>query len=204
MQVPVSVFGMSFGLGLLGTMAAVAAVPPGPTVQTVTVPLLAQSEIYTLLRFETQHYLVRVFQQKDITYLNIYNKETGFTDLNRVVAYLAPPRDEEDNWRTYVNQAGDLEYRARVSPEGDTELEIRIAGGPPAQPEVGFNATYSFPHMYLGQDIEAILTELEDSGWVVDATADNEVELSRNQRALDLKFDPETGLITYTRLQDLT
>ena len=163
-----------------------------------------EADTVTLLRFETQHHLVRVFRQDEQTFLNVYNKETGFTDKNRALAMLAPPESEGDNWRTYVNQQGDLEYRARVSPEGRTELEIRISGGPPTQSEPGFNASYSFPHMYLGEDLETTLETLTESGWRVDSTELQLIELTRNQLVLDLKFDPDTQVITYTRLIDLT
>ena len=119
--------------------------------------LVAQStsESITLLRFETQHYLVRVFKEAGKTYLNVYNKETGYTDINRALAQVAPRESEQDPWHTYVNQQGDLEYRARINREGQTELEIRLAGGTSAQAETGFNATYSFSLMGLGADLEA-------------------------------------------------
>lgn len=165
---------------------------------------LAQAETTSLLQFETQHYMVRVFSQGEQPYLNVYNKETGLTDVNRVPAVRAPREGEDDKWLTYVNDSGDLEYRAKVNPEGQTELEIRLPGGPPTQGEAGFNASYSFPHVYLGTDLEAALTELQDAGWSVDANASESIELTRNQRALDLRFDPDTQVIIYTRLIDLT
>ncbi|MGD1858915.1 MAG: hypothetical protein ACFB0E_02965 [Leptolyngbyaceae cyanobacterium] len=168
--------------------------------------LLAQAstgdEALTLLRFETQHYLVRVYLEGGLTYLNVYNKETGFTDQNGVLAYLIEPEDEDSSWRIYANQQGDLEYRAMVNPEGDTALEIRLPDGPPAQPEYGYDATYSFPHIFLGEALEATLSTLEESGWSVESTSSERVELTRNQLALALKFDPETKVITYTQLSD--
>ncbi|MGF1457979.1 MAG: hypothetical protein ACFBSG_03035 [Leptolyngbyaceae cyanobacterium] len=158
----------------------------------------------TLLRFETQHYLVRVFRQEGLTYLNVYNKETGYTDLNSVLAYVVQSEGEADPWRVYANQQGDLEYRAMVNPEGDTALEIRLPDGPPAQPEYGFEATYSFPHNFLGADLDTTLTRLTELCWEVDSTSAAGLELVRNQLALALKFDPETQVITYTQLIDLT
>jgi hypothetical protein len=77
-------------------------------------------------------------------------------------------------------------------------------GGPPTVGEPGFNATYSFPHIYLGENVETTLKELKESGWVVDDSEQEQVELTRNQLALNLKFDPNTQVITYTRLIDLT
>lgn len=159
-----------------------------------------QNKPITLLRFETQHYIVRIFQEYGLTYLNVYNKETGFTDKNRALAMLAEPENEEDHWLTYINQQGDLEYRARVNPSGSTELEIRIVDGPPDQPEVGFNATYSFPHRYLGADIEATVLSLSESGWSVSVVAESHVELTRNELSLNFTFESETGLITHTEL----
>jgi hypothetical protein len=158
----------------------------------------------TLLRFETDNYLVRVYRQEGLTYLNVYNKETGFTDQNGVLAYLVTPESNDDPWRTYANQQGDLEYRAKVNPQGETALEIRLPDGPPARPEHGFNVTYSFPHTYLGTDLDSALDELEAAGWTVDAKTSELVQLTRNQLALDLKFDPVTQVITYTQLIDLT
>ncbi|MDB9524690.1 hypothetical protein PN498_01705 [Oscillatoria sp. CS-180] len=165
--------------------------------------IIPQPRSITLLRFETQHYIVRIYQDSELTYLNVYNKETGFTDKNGVLAILAEPEDEEDSWLTYMNLYGDLEYRARVNPEGETELEIRVAGGPPAQPELGFNASYSFPHVYLGADVENTVAILTESGWVVDFTDQSAVELTRDESVLGIKFDPDTQTITYTQLVDL-
>lgn len=196
--------GLCLALGSVGVLFSAKANASPLSAEATEGILVAQADTVTLLRFETQHYLVRVFRQDGKTFLNVYNKETGYTDKNRVPAVLVPPEGDDDNWRTYVNQQGDLEYRARVNPEGKTELEIRIAGGPPAQPEPGFNATYSFPHVFLGEDLEATLEKLEESGWVVDSTERQIVELTRNQLSLDLKFDPDTQVITYTRLIDLT
>ncbi len=158
----------------------------------------------TLLRFETDHYLVRVYRQDGLTYLNVYNKETGYTDQNGVLAYVVSPETADDPWRTYANQQGDLEYRARVNPQGETALEIRLPDGPTARPEAGFNVTYSFPHTYLDEDLDSTLEELEAAGWVIETTTAEGVQLTRNQLALDLKFDPVTQVITYTRLIDLT
>lgn len=161
------------------------------------------AETLTLLRFETQHYLVRVYREDGLTYLNVYNKETGFTDQNSVLAYVLAPA-EDDHWRIYTNQQGDLEYRAMVNPAGDTALEIRLPGGPPAPPEYGFNATYSFPHIFLGEELDDTLSTLEASGWSVAATSAEMVQLTRNELALALKFDPNTQVITYTQLIDPT
>jgi len=155
----------------------------------------------TLLRFETQYYLVRVYREDGLTYLNVYNKETGFTDQNAVLAYLVESDDDSD-WRVYANQQGDLEYRAMVNPEGDTALEIRLPDGPPAIPEYGFNATYSFPHIFLGEELDDALSTLEESGWSVASTSGEMVQLTRNRLALSLKFDPDTQVITYTQLID--
>lgn len=187
--------------GIGGLAATIDRVPALPASQGT---VLAQGNTQTLLRFETQHYVVRIYRRSGKLLLNVYNKETGFTDQNGVPAQVAPPRSDDDAWRTYVNQDGDLLYLARVHPSGQTELEIRLAEGPPAQPEAGFNATYGFPHMYLGQDIDDTLAELEESGWTIDSTSGDGVELTRNQLALDLKFDPDTRIVTYTQLIDLT
>lgn len=158
----------------------------------------------TLLRFETQHYLVRVYREDDLTYLNVYNKETGFTDLNSVLAYLVDVAEEAHDWRIYANQQGDLEYRAMVNPKGDTALEIRLPDGAPAPSEYGFNATYSFPHIFLGEELDDALSTLEESGWSVATTSAEMVQLRRHELALALKFDPNTQVITYTQLIDPT
>ena len=162
----------------------------------------SDADSLTLLRFETQSYLVRVYREDGLTYLNVYNKETGFTDQNGVLAYLVEPDDETADWRIYANQQGDLEYRAMVNPEGDTALEIRLPDGPPAPLEPGFNATYSFPHIFLGEALDDALSTLEESGWSVASTSGEMVQLTRHQLALSLKFDPDTQVITYTQLVD--
>jgi hypothetical protein len=193
-------FGLCLALSSVGVLFSAEAISSPLSPQRSDGQLLAQTDTVTLLRFETQHYLVRVFRRAEQTFLNVYNKETGFTDKNQVPAIVAPPEDDEDNWRTYMNQQGDLEYRARVNPEGQTELEIRMAGGSPTQAEPGFNATYSFPHMYLGADLATTLETLQASGWVIDSTESQIVELTRNQLSLDLTFDPDTQVIISTRL----
>ena len=202
MRFLVSLCSLALGVSSLGIASSWAATPdranmPWPTAA------IAQSETTTLLRFETQHYVVHVYEQASFTYLNVYNKETGFVDQDGVLAYRLPPQDD-DAWQIYANQQGDLEYRAKINPEGETELEISLVGGPADPPETGFNNTYSFPHQYLGADVDTTLAALEELGWTVDKTESDAVELTRNQLALDLKFDPDTGLITYTRLIDLT
>ncbi|NER83087.1 MAG: hypothetical protein F6K42_26735 [Leptolyngbya sp. SIO1D8] len=197
------VFGACLALHIVGLVIPVKAADLLPSSRLSATPLLAQIDATeTLLWFETKHYIVRVYQQQGLHLLNVYNKETGFTDQNGVLAEVIPPQSEDDDWYTYVNQVGDLQYLARVNPSGMTELEIRVMGGSPEQSEIGYNAAYSFPHLYLGQDIDSALTELEESSWVVDSTRSDGVELVRDQLALDLKFDPDTRLVTYTQLID--
>lgn len=162
-----------------------------------------KDDTQTLLRFETEDHLVRVYRQDGLTYLNVYNKETGYTDQNGVLAYLVNPENEDDAWRVYANQQGDLEYRAMVNPRGDAALEIRLPDAPPAQRDDGFNITYSFPHIYLGSNLEATLSELAAAGWSLASSSTDTVKLTRNQLALDLKFDPASNIVTYTRLLDL-
>ena len=198
----VSLCSLALGVSSLEIASSWAATPDHANGQWPAAAI-AQSETTTLLRFETQHYIVHVYQQAAFTYLNVYNKETGFTDQNGVLAHRLAPEDD-DGWQIYANQQGDLEYRAKVNPEGQTELEIRIAGGPADPPEPGFNTTYGFPHSYLGTDVDTTLATLEELGWNVDTTESEEVVLTRNQLGLDLKFDPDSGVIIYTRLIDLT
>ncbi len=196
----------SVGSGSVAAIATPLAImaPPLAIAQALDSKGELKDDSITLLRFETDHYLVRVYREEGLTYLNVYNKETGYTDQNAVLAYLVSPENNDDQWRTYANQQGDLEYRAMINPQGETALEIRLADGPPAQPESGFNVTYSFPHIYLDADLETTLNELEASGWVVESTSTDQVQLTRNQLALDLKFDPVTKVITQTHLIDLT
>ena len=198
----------SLGMALTGPGVTATAVEATAALQlaqlTETDERESSAAALTLLRFETQHYLVRVYRQAGLTYLNVYNKETGFTDLNSVLAYVVDPATAGDTWRTYANQQGDLEYRAMVNPEGETALEIRLPGGAPAPPEYGFNATYSFPHIFLGEELDDTLSTLAESGWRVASTSAEMVQLTRNDLALALKFDPDTQVITYTQLVDPT
>lgn len=213
MRFQISVVGLSAVVAGVGmTLASPAAIAtevaltePQRPAPTATIEGWAQAdETLTLLRFETQHYLVRVYRKAGLTYLNVYNKETGFMDQNSVLAYQVESENAANDWRTYANQQGDLEYRAMVNPEGDTALEIRLPGGEPAPLEYGFNATYSFPHIFLGEELAAALSTLEESGWSVASTSAETVQLTRDELALALKFDPETQIITYTRLIDPT
>lgn len=155
----------------------------------------------TLLRFETRHYRVRVYQLQGSTFLNVYNKETGFTDQNGVPARVEHAEHPEEAWQVYVNQQGDLHYLARVHPSGLTELEIRVPGGEPDVPEAGYNAFYSFPHHYLEEHVDSVLPKLAATRWTAEEETDSEtLELTREHLKLILKFDPDTRLITYTQL----
>lgn len=203
MQTLMSAAGLCSAIALGGMATSTLAAPPSTPSKSLEFTRLDQSDRQTLLRFETRHYLVRVYRQKGETFLNVYNKETGFTDQNGVLAQVELAETETGTWYTYVNQNGDLHYFARVNPSGQTELEIRVAGGSPDIPEVGFNATYGFPHQYLGQDIDSALAELEATQWtveewIVEDPRANQIELARDELTLMLKFDPTTRLITYT------
>ncbi|MBE7384110.1 MAG: hypothetical protein F6J95_022155 [Leptolyngbya sp. SIO1E4] len=202
MRSPICIFGTCLVSSTLGLVFPAAALTPSLSTQLPQNSLLAQGSVETLLRFETQHYIVRVYEQQGLTFLNVYNKETGFTDQNGVLANVTPSQSEEDPWHTYVNREGDLQYIARVNPTGLTELEIRLSGGPPAQAEAGYNVTYGFPQIYLGEGIDDALADLDELDWVVDSTGVDGVELTRDQWTLALKFDPETRLVTYARLID--
>ncbi len=206
MRISVCALGVCLVFGAAGATVPAAAVNSPSVPRQLNDRLLTQWSPQTLLEFQTENYAIRVYQQQGALYLNVYNKETGFTDLHGVSAYIAEPRSRDDRWLTYVNVGGegDLEYRARVHPSGKTELEIRVAGGTPARPEVGYDATYNFPYSYLGQDIDATLSELEGAGWVIDGTRRNQIALTREQLALDLQYDPGTRLVTNTFLKDLT
>ncbi|MEO1093536.1 MAG: hypothetical protein AAFX01_01385 [Cyanobacteria bacterium J06638_28] len=206
MRISVCTLGACLLLGTSSATVAATTVHPLPMGEIFHDTLLAQSDRQTLLQFETQHYMVRVYEWQGGLYLNVYNKETGFTDQKGVPAYIDDPRSRDDDWLTYVNvsEEGDLEYLARLHPSGETELEIRVSDGSPARPEVGFDASYSFPYSYLGKDIDVTLTELEEIGWVVDDTRRNRVELTREQLALNLRFDPRTRLVTNTQLSSLS
>ncbi len=188
-------------LGLSSTAISALGIPGVPATSFVAPVFASETPSkgeQTLLSFETVNYRVRVFKAANQLFLSVYNKETGYTDLNQVPAQQLPP---EDSWQTYVNQRGDLYYFARVSPSGETSLEIRVPGDNPAQPEAGFNATYSFPHSYLGQDIDTTVAALVQSGWVVNEQVEDAVALSASRQSLDLRFNPDTGRVTYTHLE---
>jgi hypothetical protein len=165
---------------------------------------LAQQSPDTLLYFETATYVVRVFQRSGSPVLNVYNKRTDDNEQNRVAVVVAAPRSSDDGWRTYTNQSTTLEYLARVSPTGETELEIYDVQAKVRRRESGFNATFSFPHTLLGQNISTVLTTLRAEGWAVAGATSGVVQLTREQTRLHLKTDLETRAVNYAQLIDLS
>ena len=165
---------------------------------------VAQQSADTLLYFETGTYVVRVYRRSGNPVLNVYNKYTDINEQNRVPVVVAPPQDSDDLWRTYTNQSDTVEYLARVSPTGETELEIYDVAAQTRRRESGFNATFGFPQSLLGQNIGTVLTTLRADGWAVAGTSNDIFQLTREQSRLRLKTDPQTRAVTYAHLIDLS
>lgn len=96
----------------------------------------------TILAFETGTYAVRVLRRNDEgRFMNVYNKLTQQTVLNGVGTSVAPPASPYADWVSYVS-AGDFsgiaaQYFARISPGGQTRLDIVNSQGAPLTSETG-------------------------------------------------------------------
>lgn len=84
--------------------------------------LLAQEAITeTVLFFETENFAVRIFRRGEALFMNLYNKQTGFTEVRETPAELVP---STRNWTTYRNTFGEANRYAKVGLNGESELEI--------------------------------------------------------------------------------
>jgi uncharacterized protein YgiM (DUF1202 family) len=106
-------------------------------------PRLAQvGTVETMLYFETESRVVRIFRQGSELFMNLYNKATDVVEVNGVPAELVPSSRDQV---VYKNSLGEAERFARINALGETELEIIAADGTVVLQEPGFNAVVGVP-----------------------------------------------------------
>lgn len=81
-----------------------------------------------LLAFEGREFETRVVETPNGTFMNVFDRSTEMTILSRQRAFTEAPRSENDEWRSYVSYGNyrgvPATYAARVSPQGQAQLEI--------------------------------------------------------------------------------
>jgi len=102
------VLAFSVALSMLAWGTAIAPALPNPA--TPSVPALGE----TLLTFQTRQYAVRIFRQRGILRLNLYNRQT-----DRVEQRDRPMRQTvTDAGIIYTNLQGEMDYIITVAPDG--------------------------------------------------------------------------------------
>jgi hypothetical protein len=102
--------------------SAIAATISRPENPPQTVPLIAQEAIVeTVLFFETENFAVRIFRRGEALFMNLYNKQTGFTEVRETPAEQVP---DTRNWITYRNSLGEVDRFAKLGLNGESQLEI--------------------------------------------------------------------------------
>jgi GW (Gly-Tryp) dipeptide domain len=102
------------------------------------IPNQNPSDAQTRVYFETDKRLVRVFEEGANVFMNVYNKISGKTELNRVPATKLA-RDQK-GWEGYLATKDGLTYQASFIRRGATQLRITSSNnGQNVEPtEVGF------------------------------------------------------------------
>ncbi|MEO1070112.1 MAG: SH3 domain-containing protein, partial [Cyanobacteria bacterium J06638_6] len=116
-------------------------------------PQLAQSDtVETVLYFETESMVVRVYRRSSMLLMNVYNKNTDVVEVNGAPAELVPSTRDQTVYRT---EQGEAERLASINIQGDTELVITAADGTLVLQEPGFNALVGIgpgPSDFLGNN----------------------------------------------------
>ncbi|MEM8545313.1 MAG: hypothetical protein AAGF66_15145 [Cyanobacteria bacterium P01_H01_bin.119] len=101
-----------------GTVS-VSNVPPG---------VYPPQEQTTIIDFEGRDFSTRVFERSDGTFMNVFDRPAARTILEEQRASIEAPRSENDEWQSYVSYGSyrgvSATYYARISPQGQAELEI--------------------------------------------------------------------------------
>jgi hypothetical protein len=92
--------------------------------------------------FETNSRQVRVYEDGIALYMNVYNKQTSKTELNRAPTTKLVP-SQPTLWETYLATQAGRTYQAKFERRGKTELQITNSNtGQTLEPaESGFNSS---------------------------------------------------------------
>lgn len=82
----------------------------------------------TVLAFQTEHYAVRVYRRGGQLRMNVFDQSNQVTFVNGAPASVAPARNNNDDWTSYVHR-GEVEAYARVSPSGEQQFELVQVSG---------------------------------------------------------------------------
>lgn len=123
-------------LALLTATPALAAAPIPPAASSPPETWLAQAgTIETVLLFETESRVVRVYRSGSGLLMNLYNKATDVVELRAAPTQLVPSTRDQTVYRA----GGEAQRFARINVLGETELEITAANGSVVLKEPGFN-----------------------------------------------------------------
>lgn len=101
-----------------------------------------QSRDETILFFETESRVVRVFRRGSHLRMNVYNKTTEEIEANRLQAESI---SSDAELTIYRSSQAETQYFAAITIAGETALEIVSAEGTVALQEPGFNAVVGVP-----------------------------------------------------------
>ncbi|GFE71168.1 hypothetical protein [Chroococcus sp. FPU101] len=83
----------------------------------------SSTSLTNVLAFQTKSYLVKVDQKNNNFLMTVIEKKTNRPFINNAPATVAPRRNSNDNWTSYVHRGNIIAY-ARTNPRGEQELEL--------------------------------------------------------------------------------
>lgn len=106
-------------------------------------PLLAQAGMpETVLFFETDSMSVRIFRRGRNLFMNLYDKATDSVEVNATPAEIVPGTRD---MTVYKNSQGEADRFARITIQGDSELEIVAPDGTVVLKEAGYHTVVGIP-----------------------------------------------------------
>ena len=82
----------------------------------------------TIARFEGPEFATHVLEKGGGLFMNVHDRRADVTILNGQRVFVEAPRNEQDEWRSYLSfgefRGVPATFNARVSPRGQTQLEI--------------------------------------------------------------------------------
>jgi hypothetical protein len=197
---------VSLSLFSAPAQAITTAVTSMPITRPGQTPQLAQSDtVETVLYFETESMVVRVYRRSAGLLMNLYNKNTDIVEVKGAPTELVPSTRDQMVYRT---EQGEAERLARINIQGDTELEIIAADGTLVLKEPGFNALVGIapgPSDFQGNNFApgtaALVLSAEAARLRMDPRLGSEI-IGRAPRGaavevIDKVGNPEDGFIWY-------
>ena len=122
----------------VGNLSTIAALPQtaltisqAPTPTVTSSPAIAPSEVPvtdTVLLFQNDRYVVRVYQEVGQVYINVYDKTNQSQLLDKVPVSITPAGNPDKDPTKYLATIGDHQYIVMINPLGASELMILRRG----------------------------------------------------------------------------